>query len=157
MNLPGQAKDDLVGLAKFYIENKPYKIHLFCFSYFPKVELIDIAKDRGLLSEEEIKKINEGYSSDSYFLGKTSSDKKFLMLFLLINILPKRISRYVVNNKLYSLICNPAINYNYLILYYLTFNRLKKVTFLSKDLKRNISATFFILEMKTSLLPQEGN
>jgi len=83
--------------------------------YYPKTAMTQTAKDRGWLTAKRFEEVMDGINVTSFAIGGDKVNKKtiqFQMLFYLIDLLPKRISFFILNKKLYRFfptIFGPAI------------------------------------------------
>ena len=104
INLPHEKEDDLVHMMKFYNENRPTRLHVLWLSYYPKTEIVDIAREMGLLDEKEIDNIETRRNTKSLLLGGTMENKQFercQTMFALLNKLPRRCNDFLIRNKIY--------------------------------------------------------
>ena len=58
-NLPGQEAEDFLSTARFLNRNKPEAIYPFWLQYYPRTEIVKIAQKKKLLSEEDIRNLEE--------------------------------------------------------------------------------------------------
>jgi len=116
--LPFESEKDYIKAAEIYINNKYCtKINNCWLSYFPSTEIVNIARQHGMLNEKDIKDIKEG-KIRTYTSGGSITDKKliricnnFSLFFEMIPILPKKISRIILKYSFYRFfyIFNPVL------------------------------------------------
>jgi uncharacterized Fe-S cluster-containing radical SAM superfamily protein len=105
--------DDTLGAQEesilFYNENRPNIISVFWLTYYPQTPIIEISKQKGILSESDINSINEGaiQSKGSLHSGGSMKDPSLYygtaLLLHYIPLLPKFLVRFLVRTKLYKL------------------------------------------------------
>ncbi len=111
LGLPGQENSELMELLKFYNENRVDQINIYWLRYFPKTEIVDIAKRGGFLNDGQIENLEECVSSKRFTSGGDTFNKnesKIGSLILLTQVLPKGVVDFLVRRKLYKL--SPPIN-----------------------------------------------
>ncbi|MCP4133188.1 MAG: B12-binding domain-containing radical SAM protein [bacterium] len=100
---PGEGREQQVEAARFYANYKPARISTFWLVYFPKTEIVAIARKMNILSREEINEFENGYMSPYHYeKNKDSSvsyERKLYLLFLLIPLLPRKITARLINSK----------------------------------------------------------
>lgn len=112
IGLPGQSIQELVDMALFYSNYCPDIIELFWLSYYPKTEIIKIAKKRGLLADKDIERIEDPIKSKTVILGGSTYNKELSRLqFLLVTLplFPKFVKQMIVKWRMYHLF--PAVPY----------------------------------------------
>jgi anaerobic magnesium-protoporphyrin IX monomethyl ester cyclase len=93
--------------ALFYNEHRPHVVSVFWLTYYPKTAIIDIARNRGVLHDGDIEKINQGVpiSNGAVHTGGSVKDPRpyygLAMLMHWIPLLPKGFVRFLVRRKLY--------------------------------------------------------
>lgn len=106
--LPGESEDEQLLAAKTY-RNFKNRVRITCFwtTYFPKTDLIDIAKNKGVLTDEDIEAINKA-QSPCYIAGShgyvnnqlVKLFKNYEILFRAMPILPKRLINFILDHNL---------------------------------------------------------
>ena len=93
----------------YYAENKPDILSVFWLTYYPKVAMLDIAKERGILTDGDIERLEEGFkiTPGNFHLGGSVRDSKdYYSVSLLLNyvpLLPKFLIRFLVKSHLYRM------------------------------------------------------
>jgi len=108
-NIPGEGVEDQAEAFKFYNETRPDLINTFWMTYWPKIKLLDIALEKGILDKETVKKINRGETSHSLFVGvgsKYSFGEKeiydtFAFLFVALPLMPRWLCDLIIKKKWY--------------------------------------------------------
>jgi len=117
---PGQDEESLIHLASFYTHRKPKRIFFYKLKYFPNTIIMKKAQESNELSvfaSQEILdgKIEGGLSLDSFMRSRKNGSKIYPRLqffFFLLDILPGRMTRYIIKNRLYRYypsFLNPAL------------------------------------------------
>jgi len=105
--LPKDNEDILIDAARFYIKYRPKKIGCFWLSYFPMTQITNTAFQMGLINEQDLFGIYNGFGSSLHFGGLTKDRsqrkmiKNFEFLFKIIPITPKWILSLIVKSKFY--------------------------------------------------------
>ncbi len=102
-NFPTENEDDLLEMAEFYNEVRPDILKVFWLRYFPSTEIIQIAMDHGVLTAEDVARINSGDDLGSITIDSASPllQRQFYLLFVLIMILPKRWIDKIIRRRWY--------------------------------------------------------
>lgn len=93
--------------ALFYSRNKPDILSVFWLTYYPRVAILDIALKKGILSREDIDRLEEGLkvTPGNFHLGGSLRDSTeyYGISFLLnyIPLLPRFVIRFLVRSRLY--------------------------------------------------------
>jgi len=104
-NLPGQKEEDVVKSAFQYAEVKPKRIYYYMLIYYPNTTITLRAKQNNWLTAGRYEEILEGIAVTSFAIGGDGANKdsiKFQILFYLIDLLPRRISRYIIRKRIYK-------------------------------------------------------
>lgn len=107
--LPGETVQDHVFAARFYSRFK-YLNRIKChnLTYFPQLEIVDIAKNYGVVGQDDVENMEEGRVND-FFHGHTlakptaeaRSARDFQALFKILPILPGSFVDLILRRKLY--------------------------------------------------------
>ncbi len=103
--LPTETEEDMYEAARLYSIYKPLRITMYPLSYFPKTEIINIAK----LDSKTVEDIEEG-RQESYVsasVGSTNENdliliKNYKVFFKLVTILPTKVLLYILKSKIYK-------------------------------------------------------
>lgn len=105
LGYPGQKEEHIIKAAQIYSEIRPSRTYPFILKYFPKTGITNYALEDGSLSAEDYKKILSG-DYGKYLSADGNMTKKdvlqYLFLFLLVRILPKRMTQWVIEKRIYS-------------------------------------------------------
>ena len=111
--LPMEGEKEQAIAADFYNRTRPDSIACFRFTYYPGTKIIEMAREKGWLTEEEIINIDRGeitshtdYMHSDRIKDKnqqkvTALHKDFLVLFKLIPLLPQKIISYIIVKRGY--------------------------------------------------------
>lgn len=86
--LPQLKEKDYIELIDTFNQHRPTKIQTFWLRYYPGTDIIPIAKEIGLLTEDEIHEINEGIPSRAAASGGSKIDPAFLKFQTILTFLP---------------------------------------------------------------------
>jgi len=102
-NYPTESEDDMMEMARFYNENRPDVLKVFWLRYFPGTEIINIALEHGALEPRDVAKISSGEFVGSITIDNTSPKlhRKFYILYVLTQILPRAWVDAIIDRKLY--------------------------------------------------------
>jgi radical SAM superfamily enzyme YgiQ (UPF0313 family) len=103
------SKEDLYQLINFYIENTiPDLNEVFFLRYYPQSSLLKYAAKNNLISDDEVKAINDGEMSGGLINTKSRSLIKQSQSIIMISLLSKQIIKYLYKKNLFLRI--PVIN-----------------------------------------------
>lgn len=107
LGIPSDAEKGQILAVKLYNQIRPSKICVYWLTYFPKTDITQIAQRLGILSEKDIKDIEEGGWLSQHCGGSVSEETKkmlckFETIFSLIPLLPQRVIKFILKNKLYK-------------------------------------------------------
>lgn len=109
LGTPYETVDDIQKTLSLLCEIQPDLVQVFYLSYYPGLEITEMALRDGYLSEKEYKMIKSGifqksYSVGSHLTGKALKDARRTGLMChLLTILPKRLSSFLIKKRLYSI------------------------------------------------------
>ncbi len=108
--LPGESEKDYVDSARFYSTLKNLnRIKYNYLTYFPGTEIVSIAYNKGLLTKNDLVKINQGKTKSFFDGGFVDMDRSnrtyisFEKLFKILPIIPKRVVNWLLHKKRYLL------------------------------------------------------
>jgi len=98
--LPGESLEAQEEARRLYVRHPPFRIQTFWTNYFPGTDLVRQAHEDGVISVEEIERLNNGTDLDYYRDSSKGIDplkrkkfKAYEAMFKLIPILPERLRR----------------------------------------------------------------
>lgn len=103
-DLPGLTKEDVLTSARIYTEIKPTRIYYYMLRYYPNTRITGQASREGWISKQRHEEILDGINAQSFAMGGDLANKnsvKYNLMFSLIDLLPKKISKFMVNRRLY--------------------------------------------------------
>jgi anaerobic magnesium-protoporphyrin IX monomethyl ester cyclase len=92
LGIPGDTPEHLRAAAYFYNELRPQRLLPFQLTYYPGTAIMQIGMKYGDLNEEDVHRIESGYSGHRYSGGTTETSKRllpFATVFALIPLMPK--------------------------------------------------------------------
>ncbi|MDI6786597.1 MAG: radical SAM protein [bacterium] len=95
--------------ALFYNKYRPNLISIFWLTYYPKTSIVEIAKQKGILTKNNISNVEEGKRliEGSYLAGGSMSNPKpyysISLLFNWLPILPRWLINFLVHSRLYRI------------------------------------------------------
>ena len=105
--LPGQGGEELLDLARFYNENRVDLVGIYWLRYYPRTDIINIARKYDMLDEEDVKRIEGCQETRAFIVGGDTYNSAFAQIQKLIylsQILPKSLARAIVDKGLYKFI-----------------------------------------------------
>jgi len=105
--LPGQSKQELLDLAKFYNRNRVNLTNIFYMKYFPKIEILDIAKEMGVLSEEQAGLYEQSEHTKYITVSGDVNSAEYSAikrLFYMLPFLPRNLVDYIIDKGIYKYI-----------------------------------------------------
>lgn len=118
---PGETENNLLQMAEFYNKHRPHRICVFWLVYYPRTFITQIAKNMGILNDEDIEKLeNEPFDTANTLFNNahTKIKKRYHLFLVLFNILPAKLFNFMLIKKWYKYLptINPAlIEYPYTI------------------------------------------
>ena len=101
--LPQLKEEDYIELIETFNYYRPTKIQTFWLRYYPGTDIVPIAKEHGLLTDQQILEMNEGIPSRAAASGGTKIDpvfEKYQMVLTLLPFLRKRtINRFLASPR----------------------------------------------------------
>ena len=106
-NIPYEGTKEQEEAFSFYNTIRPAAINAYWLQYFPRTEIIDIAKEAGIIDNEVIEKINRGETSTSMVIGIGGRDSinpqkslnNFHFLFMVLPLLPRRVVNKMIERR----------------------------------------------------------
>jgi radical SAM superfamily enzyme YgiQ (UPF0313 family) len=111
---PGEKDNDFLETAEFYDKYRADRICVFWLVYYPGTNIVDVAREQGLLDDNDIQGLAaRPYDSANTLYNKAhSKERQRYCLFLeLYHILPPPIFRWMLKRKIFRFLprINPAI------------------------------------------------
>jgi radical SAM superfamily enzyme YgiQ (UPF0313 family) len=106
--IPGEGQKEYRLTAEFFAQTKADRICCYALFYYPKTHIIESAKARGMLNDQDVERIEEGkaklYVYGSSLRGKDLELFKSIRKFYsLVPLMPKPLRRYIIRKDLYSI------------------------------------------------------
>lgn len=157
-NIPYEGEDEYIEALKFYNTLRPSVINSFYLRYYPGVEIIEIAKEAGIIDEETVKSINTGRhritatvniggNNQSEFYNKENTYNNFLFLFSALPLIPKRLMAEIIEKKWYNLFSFYPVIFTVLIKFIVRL-RIKQCYLYIDEIKRLIYHSLYCLRQK---------
>jgi len=114
-DLPGQTEDDILESARRYAEIRPKRIYFYMLRHYPNTLITRLAKQDNLLTSSRYEEVMDGVNVTSFTIGgdKVNTDMiRFQILFYLIDLIPKRMSLFIIRKRLhryFPLMFGPAM------------------------------------------------
>ena len=103
--LLGEVEDDFIYTIKFYNKVRPHRISDYYLSYYPKTDILEMARKQGVLTDEKIVDLETGLASRPFALGGTftkfSIDERLHFFMALFSFLPQALNEFILAKKLY--------------------------------------------------------
>jgi radical SAM superfamily enzyme YgiQ (UPF0313 family) len=110
LGIPGDTLKLQEESVLFFNKYRPNLVSVFWLTYYPKTPIVEIARKRGILDEDDINKIEEGtrLTNESYLTGGSMRDAAtYYGISLLLNyipILPRWLISLLVRTRLYRIL-----------------------------------------------------
>jgi len=119
-NIPKEGLKEQKQALGFYNQIRPSMINSYWLQYFPRTAIIKTAVDVGIIKPKMVRQIEEGLTSTSLVIGLGSKDTfsperiyaNFQFLFMLLPVLPKSFTKWVIKHKIYLLPFKPPMLLN---------------------------------------------
>lgn len=114
LGIPGQDEGEILKIANFFKENRVDNLTVSILRYYPKTKIVSIAKDMGILDEQQIANLN---NMDFYERTKNNPlnrdfFKKGAILIFLSQHLPNKILSFIIKYKLHIFFPNVKIGFS---------------------------------------------
>ncbi|MEO5358767.1 MAG: hypothetical protein H7844_15930, partial [Nitrospirae bacterium YQR-1] len=106
MGIPDDTMQYQEDAVEFYNQFRPLVVATFWLQYYPKTAIIDIAVERGILSESDIERINEGLVF-GYKKGTLRDPEPYFGISFLLNyipFMPRWLVKFILKLRLYKFI-----------------------------------------------------
>jgi anaerobic magnesium-protoporphyrin IX monomethyl ester cyclase len=102
LGIPGESDADQRLALEFYNHYRPDIVSVFWLKYYPKLPIIELAIEKGILQPSDIEGIEEGRNEASYLFGGNAPDFKnwlgYNALFGWLNFLPRPVVAWFLKN-----------------------------------------------------------
>lgn len=123
--LPNQTIEEMEKTLLFLNEYPGDHTHFLWLRYYPKCEIVDIALRLKVLTEDQVRRINNAdNASTGYSLNKKMG--VFINMILISHVLPKKMLNFIIRKKIYRYIPSFAISF-----YAFVHHELKALIFFS--------------------------
>ncbi|MGZ3721490.1 MAG: B12-binding domain-containing radical SAM protein [Bdellovibrionales bacterium] len=105
IGLPTETKADLDATVRLLAAGRPWHLYAFWLRYYPSTEILSIAKERKLLSPEQIHKLESSEQSRGHIAGGTaleqdSLSRSYHAFIVLLPLMPVFMINFFVNRDL---------------------------------------------------------
>ena len=119
-SIPGEGIKEQEEALRLYNQIRPSVINSYWLQYFPRTAIIKTAVKAGIIKKEMVAQIEEGLTSTSLVIGLGNKDTftseriyaNFQFFFMLLPILPKSFTNWVIKHKVYLLPIKPPMLLN---------------------------------------------
>jgi len=104
LGLPDQDKEELKAMVRFFNLYRPELILLFSLRYYPRTEIIQVAKEKGILGDKVEEAIDKSKEYLPFGIGLSTADKekkKLTSLILLSQVLPFKVVKFILEGDKY--------------------------------------------------------
>ncbi len=104
LQLPGQTVEEAHALAEFYFENPVNLAHVQLLRYYPRTEVVEIARKQGLLTCEQIELFEDAKNARLLSVAQADDQPEFLKVrnfVVLMSVLPRFVSKFLLHKKRY--------------------------------------------------------
>lgn len=106
--LPSQSEQEKIDTAIFFIENKVDLVNICWLRYYPQTEILNLAKEKNLLTNKQIEKIEKGLHCRGISIGDTF-EKRYMNLqnfITMLSFLPKKLALTMLRKRYYRFFPN---------------------------------------------------
>jgi anaerobic magnesium-protoporphyrin IX monomethyl ester cyclase len=94
IGLPTETKEDLDETIRLLAHGNPWHIYVFWLRYYPATEILNIVKEKGLLSDAQLKYLEEGQHTRGHIAGGTELEqspmfRRYHAFIVLLPLMPK--------------------------------------------------------------------
>ncbi len=110
LGIPGDTLELQEESVRFFNKYRPSLVSVFWLTYYPKTPIVEIARSKGIVDEDDINNIEEGtrLTDESYLTGGSMRDAEpYYGISLLLNylpILPRWLINLLVRTRLYRVL-----------------------------------------------------
>jgi Fe-S oxidoreductase len=101
--LPQLKAEDYIELIDTFNQHRPTKIQTFWLRYYPGTDIIPIAKEKGLITKDEVYEINEGIPERAAASGGSKIDPALLKFQTILTFLPllstKKVNKFLLKTR----------------------------------------------------------
>lgn len=101
-DLPTETDEDLINMMYFLNKYPPATILPYKLRYYPGIEIIDIARKLNVLTDEDVKKINNTQEYNPFDFAKSSRKDNMLTLLFLSNAISEKTLTFLIKHKIYK-------------------------------------------------------
>ena len=102
LNFPGETEADLEEMVRFYNRTRPDVIQPYWLTYYPGTAIVDMARERGALSDADVKNIAAGRGGTMTMSDRPRPmQKKFFLLLILLRLLPPSWVNFFLEHRLH--------------------------------------------------------
>jgi len=103
IGLPGDTEEKLRSAVAFYNELRPDRLLTFWLTYYPGAEIMNIARESGILDDKDCKRIESGHGGHRYSGGGAKNIQSDMLrlplLFALVPMLNPRIINWLLKKR----------------------------------------------------------
>ncbi len=159
-NIPYEGEKEYIEALNFYNKLRPSIINSFYLRYYPKTEIIDVAKEAGIINNDVVKDIERGRyfipftvsiggGSQSKFYNKEKTHNNFLFLFSALPLIPKKLMDKIIEKKWYNLFSSFPVAFAILVKFIVRL-RINQWYLYTDEIKRLVYFAFQNLKLKTA-------
>jgi len=119
-SIPKEGLKEQEMALEFYNKIRPSIINSYWLQYFPRTEIIKTAVEEGIIKKNMVAKIEDGLTSTSLVVGLGNKDTfvpertyaNFQFFFMILPVLPKAFTNWVIEKKLYLKQFTPPMIFN---------------------------------------------
>ncbi len=104
LQLPGQSIQEAQEMARFYFEHPVDMAHVQLLRYYPRTEIVEIAKEQNMLNDEDINRFEEARQSRLLSVTQPEDIDAFLKVrnfVVLLGVLPRFLSAFLLRHNRY--------------------------------------------------------
>lgn len=104
LQLPGQTPEEAHDMVRFYAENPVELAHVQLLRYYPRTEVVRIAKELGMITDADIERFEEAEGPRLLSVAQPDDQPVFLKVrhfIVLMGLLPRFLIRFLLCNRRY--------------------------------------------------------
>jgi radical SAM superfamily enzyme YgiQ (UPF0313 family) len=106
VDLPGETDEMNLEAAAFFVESRPSIVNFLRLCYFPRTEIVDIGLDKGTLTPDRLKSIEQGNVSSIVAKGSSADPARYRGLEAFMSLtpfMPGWFARWILRKRLLKL------------------------------------------------------
>jgi radical SAM superfamily enzyme YgiQ (UPF0313 family) len=103
--IPGEGLDEMIEAVNFYKNAKPDVLTYFWLTLYPGTDMVDIFKERNMITDEEMLRTSEGLGNSDFLGGNVKENyetfKQFRTFLSYLPLMPVSLIDFILKHRLY--------------------------------------------------------